>query len=364
VKIISIGGIFAVVRLQHLAQQFLLFVMSGQGITLALSAGITAVVQFLAFVVSYALQTETFYDVMGGLNYLFLAAFTVLYIPSGRIDTNKNGVDEEGGSPDVRVRTIGASVLFVASRGWLLLFLGWRAWERRGDSRFDGVVEKAGTFFLYWTVQAFWVFLVSMPVIFINSSSAHAGGFTALDVVTMVGWALGILIEIAADTQKAVWVKRGRKGHFCSVGIWNYSRHPNYFGELLQWWCAWLLALSSSERGGVSDPLWWACILSPLFTTQLLLNQPGTGLVDAEGKGLKRYYDKCPTEYEEYRKSTSILMPMIGYKYVPLWLKRSIFLDFERYEYRPNRGNSDGSSQDGEKDTNKSSSSLTECTAV
>lgn len=305
---------------------------------MAASAGITACTQLTGYVASYALQTEVFYDVMGGLNFLGLAAFSALY--------------PDGASGD-HVRGTSATILFALSRGWLLLFLGWRAHQRGGDARFDGVVDKAGLFLVYWTVQAFWVYLISLPALFINGSSARPGEFTVLDIIAQMGWALGIFLEILADVQKSVWVKRGRKGNFCTVGIWKYSRHPNYFGELLQWWCAWLFAFSSSELsgtgGGLSDPLWWMCILSPCFTTHILLNVSGTGLVDAEGRGLKRYYDKCPEEYAEYRKNTSILIPMVGYGCIPLWLKRTFFLDFKRYEYRPSTSiqHDEGKSQAG-----------------
>lgn len=68
---------------------------------------------------------------------------------------------------------------------------------------------------------------------------------------------------------------------------------------------------------------------------QILLFTSGTGVANANGAGLKRYYDKCPEEYSEYRKSTSILIPMIGYRYVPIFIKRTIFLDLKRYEYQP-----------------------------
>ena len=138
--------------------------------------------------------------------------------------------------------------------------------------------------------------------------------------------------EIVADVQKSLWVKAGRAGHFCQVGVWKYSRHPNYFGEIMQWWFVW--GFSYNSGAGARDVQWWVGILSPLITMQILLFTGGTGVANANGKGLKRYYDKCPEEYTEYRNSTSILIPMIGYKHVPSFMKRTIFLDFKRYEYQ------------------------------
>ena len=109
--------------------------------------------------------------------------------------------------------------------------------------------------------------------------------------------------------------------------------------------CRCLFAFSySSSNNGYADPLWWFGILSPLFTMQILMTMKPTGLCNAEGKNLKRYYDKCPDSYSKYRESTSILIPMIGYKYVPMFLKRTIFFDFEKYEYKP-KSESDGSAK-------------------
>merc|ERR1719409_860076 len=95
---------------------------------------------------------------------------------------------------------------------------------------------------------------------------------------------------------------------------------------MLQWWCAWLLAFAAAS--GPTDLAWWATSLSPLFTI------PATGVAQANGKNLKRYYDHCPEEYARYRAKTSMLLPMVGYEHVPLLLKRTLLFDFERYEYR------------------------------
>ena len=69
----------------------------------------------------------------------------------------------------------------------------------------------------------------------------------------------------------------------------------------------------------------------------VLLNLPATGVAQANGKNLKRYYDHCPEDYARYRAKTSIILPMVGYEHVPLLLKRTLLLDFERYEYRPRK---------------------------
>jgi len=102
---------------------------------------------------------------------------------------------------------------------------------------------------------------------------------------------------------------------------------------MLQWWSCWVLAYSCAS--GPADWMWWASAASPLFTMQVLLNIPETGVAQANGKSLKRYYERFPESYAAYRASTSILLPMVGYSYVPMALKRTLFLDLARYEYRP-----------------------------
>eukprot|EP01082_Thalassiosira_pseudonana_P011010 g10236.t1 g10236 contig4:1492988-1493954(-) len=278
--------------------------MTTQGFIYGISVAITVGIQTLGFIVAYTLRTETFYDILGGLNYLILALFSA--IGGASDESSLQWVDDP--------RKIITTLLFICSRGWLLLFLAWRAHERKGDSRFDEVLGKGGNppqplnFFVFWMAQAFWVMLISMPLLFINSSNVRKSHFSAYDITFAILFGIGVLIEIIADIQKALW-----------------------------WWCLWAFAYSSSETvsGGYADPLWWACIVSPLFTMQILLNMEPTGLCNAEGKNLKRYYDKCPERYAMYRENTSILIPMIGYGKVPMFLKRTVFFDFAKYEYRP-----------------------------
>jgi len=297
--------------------------MSQQLAILGVSAAATAAFQLSGFIIAYALSTEVFYDIFGGLNFLLLGACSAYAGgPPG---------DEYRWASDGR--KMACTAAFTLSRAWLLFFLAWRAHERGGDSRFDGVKERFGIFLIYWTVQAVWVFLISMPVVFVNSSEVWRPEFSVLDWVSLVGFFAGVGLEIVADLQKAIWVKRGRAGGFMSTGVWAFSRHPNYFGEMLQWWCAWLYAYGSGS--GVGDVQWWCTVLSPLFTMQVLLSTAGTGVSHANGRNLARYYDTFPEQYASYRKNTSILVPMVGYGSVPMCLKRTLFLDLERYEYMP-----------------------------
>jgi len=281
------------------------------------AAIITAVLQLSGFVIAYALQTEVFYDALGGLNFISVTVFSVY---------------SADGSWSDDPRKVAATLIFVCSRGWLLGFLTWRARERGGDARFDKLKDKFLMFLVAWVTQGMWVMLISLPVLFINSSSTSPP-LAFHDTVLLTAFALGVACEMVADVQKARWVRAGRQGGFCTAGLWSYSRHPNYFGEMLQWFGCWLLAYSCAA--GPTDPLFWFCGLSPVFTMHVLLNIPATGVAQANGKSLKRYYERFPESYARYRANTSILLPMVGYRFVPMALKRTLFFDLARYEYRP-----------------------------
>lgn len=271
------------------------------------AAALTFGLQFAAFCVAAVLQTEVFYDIIGGLNFISLPFL----------------LHNEGSTKKSQY----FSVLFVASRSWLLIFLAWRAHSRGGDSRFDGVKDKPPVFFIFWMAQAFWVYLISMPLLVLHQQdSGDDTAISTMDLVLLASFAFGIVLEVSSDVQKTRWVSAGRKGGFCQVGWWKYSRHPNYAAEMLQWWCAAFLARDS----------YFLSYLSPLFTMNILLNMSGTGVWAAEGKGLKRYYEsKYAEEYRRYREVTSPVIPMIGYGSIPLTVKRWFLFEWERFEYRP-----------------------------
>ncbi len=279
--------------------------------------------QFVGFTIAAILQTEVFYDILGGLNFLLLAVLST--------DTTSAAFGKN---------TVFAG-LFAISRGWLLVFLAWRAHHRKGDSRFDGIRDNPSRFFVYWMVQAVWVYCVSVPILVVassNEASAVADGEIDVASLMLLGMALSIFVEILSDIVKANWVSRGRPGGFCTDGPWKYSRHPNYAGEILTWVFAACYAVL------VSDNLLQSMLvaaISPLFTMQILLNTSGTGVWNAEGKNLKRYYEHKDPEvsknYAEYRRTTPPVFPavVIPYESVPLEYQRKIFFEWERYEYRP-----------------------------
>lgn len=283
-------------------------------------------IQWTAFAISFMLQTETLYDVCGGFNFLYLGLRCLNdHDFSSNLTSDKKAI---------------FIFLFLISRGWLTIFLAWRAHDRGGDSRFDGVVNRASLFWVYWTFQAFWVSLISMPLIYISytdPSRINKDVWSFSEIIFLGGFFFGIIFEIVADVQKTVWVKSGRIGLFMQTGVWKYCRHPNYFGEICQWFCAWVFSgIVQSNHNFFLDTSWWICSLCPLFTAFLLLYVKGTGITNANHpKSVRRYYLACPEEYQRYRDETSPLIPMVFYHKVPFYLKQALFFEWPRYnQYR------------------------------
>lgn len=289
------------------------------------AALLTYGLQFAGFLAASALQTEVFYDILGGMNFLLLAWL---------------------GYSSSSERLWYLTILFCVSRGWLLVFLAWRAHNRKGDSRFDEVITKPMRFFVFWMVQATWVYLISLPLLVVQKTTGIADDdndtlLTNTDYLLFFGFAFSIYLEISSDIQKTRWILDGRRGGFCQVGWWKYSRHPNYAGEIFQWLFAAILGCNSNSMSS------FLSFLSPLFTMTILLTMSATGVCNAEGKNLKRYYESDnANEYTVYRQSTSPLIPMIGYATIPMSIKRALLFEWERYEYKPKNTKAAGQKQE------------------
>jgi len=323
--------------------------LTGLGIY-AEGAILTFGMQFLGFAVAATLQTEIFYDVLGGINFLALGFLSII---TSALDARD---DNSGSSSSIDTANNAIFVgLFVISRGWLLVFLAWRAHSRKGDARFDGVRDVPWTFFIYWMFQAIWVYCISLALIVAvaGATADHDGSFATISPLVstgmLLGMALSIVAEIQSDITKARWVSRGRPGGFCSEGLWKISRHPNYAGEILTWVFAACYAALATGRFRWTSAL--VAAISPLFTVQILLNTSATGVWNAEGKNLKRFYEHSDAEiarnYEEYRMTTPPVFPVPLYSTIPLLVQRRLLFEWERYEYKPSSSSSKGSlSQD------------------
>jgi steroid 5-alpha reductase family enzyme len=135
--------------------------------------------------------------------------------------------------------------------------------------------------------------IISSSISVIMARSANALGW--LDLVGVIVWILGYIFEVIGDRQLQHFVAQpDNRGKLMTSGLWKYSRHPNYFGELTMWWGIWLISLS------VTNGL--LTIIAPLTITFLLRFVSGVPL-------LEKKYAGNP-DWEIYRRKTSVLIPL------------------------------------------------------
>lgn len=143
-----------------------------------------------------------------------------------------------------------------------------------------------------YVLQGIFLFLIVLPVLFINQGIGESLG--VFDVIGTLIWITGFYFESTGDAQLARFVRDpSNKGKIMQSGLWRYSRHPNYFGEVTQWWGVFIISLSL--------PLGIVTIIGPLTITYLILFVSGVPLLD------KKYAGR--TDFEEYKKRTSVFIP-------------------------------------------------------
>lgn len=145
-----------------------------------------------------------------------------------------------------------------------------------------------------YLVQAFCLVVISLPIVAVALAEEPISN-VALITIGFAMWAIGFAIELFADQQLSVFTKKkSNNGKILSTGLWKYSRHPNYFGEIVLWWGIWLISMSINS-------VWWS-VLGPITITSLIVFVSGVPLLE------KKY--KSNKEFREYAKRTSILIPL------------------------------------------------------
>lgn len=250
--------------------------------------GIIYLIQLVVFLLSFALKTEHYYDLTGGITYISVMVYA-LY--------QKQLLD----ALDFRSIILGALILIWAMRLSSFLFLRIR---RAGkDRRFDKIKTNFTRFMLAWTLQGFWVFMCTLPAITaIASASKTADTFL---VVGTILWLFGFVVEVVADQQKSKFNQNPKnKGQFISTGLWSISRHPNYVGEVLLWTGIAIIAIP------VLSGLEYVALISPIFTYLLLTRVSGVNLLEASAD--KKWKDH--EAYQKYKEKTAVFFPFLNRK--------------------------------------------------
>ncbi|XP_078441018.1 uncharacterized protein LOC144711000 isoform X2 [Wolffia australiana] len=272
---------------------------------LAITAIVTIGYQFVFFVITALLKFDKITDFAGSTNFVILALLTLIL------------------KGEWYFRQIVLTLLVVIWGVRLGGFLLMRILQWGEDRRFDEMRENIVRLAFFWIFQAVWVWTVSLPVTIVNASDRNPS-VTVQDIIGWILWIVGLLAEASADQQKLSFKNSASsRGRWCNVGLWKYSRHPNYFGEILLWWGV-FLASTPVLRGAE-----WLVILGPVFLTILLLFVSGIPLL--EDSADKKYGNN--EEYRFYKKRTSPLIPLppAVYGALPNWVKATVLFEFPLY---------------------------------
>ena len=247
-------------------------------------------VQWLAWIPASMAKTERFYDLTGGLTYLTVVGFSLW-------------AGSQSETPSLRELIVSLLVVIWALR--LSSFLYLRIHRTGKDGRFDQLKTSPIRFLVPWTIQGLWVFLTMIVVIVINSQAGSAPALGIWDAVGLSIWLLGFGIEVVADNQKTAFnTEPNNQGKWIDSGLWSYSRHPNYLGEILL--CTGIACFGISCFTGLERFAW----ISPIFIYLLLTKLSGIPILDR--RALEKWGDDV--EYQKYRDNTHALFPRLTKK--------------------------------------------------
>ena len=250
--------------------------------------------QWLAFVPAYWLQTEGFFDLIGSVTYV-----TVIIV-----------VCCTPGIHLVNAVFLGILVAIWAVRLGTFLFL--RLHRKGSDSRFIDIKPNPLRFFMVWTLQGLWV-LVTFAAGLAAMTSNRVLSYSPITVAGAVIWLGGFAVEVIADLQKKAFRSdQKNQGLFIMSGLWLFSRHPNYVGEITLWVGIALIAVPVLRE-------WqFVTMVSPVFVWVLLRWVSGVPLLEAQAD---QNWGENP-EYRQYMESTPILFPN------PYRMVKALFLVF------------------------------------
>lgn len=178
---------------------------------------------------------------------------------------------------------------------WMNRVMGSKPEDGRYQSLRNHFGSKAQLFFVFFfQAQALIALLFSIPI-FVAIQNAQAG----VSITTLIGLLIGfgsIVGEAVADRQLAYFRSLpDSKGKTCRVGLWKYSRHPNYFFEWLHWFAYITLAYPA--------PYWWVTIAGPIIMLLFLFRL--TGIPYTEKQALASRGE----DYRRYQQTTSVFIP-------------------------------------------------------
>ena len=250
------------------------------------------IVHWIFFIHAYIFQTEHYFDATGSFTYISLS---ILLILNSLFSSGFEGLNPY-------TYLIGAMVILWSLR--LGMFLFKRVKDVGQDVRFIEMKKDFFWFFMTWTLSGLWVFLTYVAglsaMTSINLIENMSYYHFAFMFIGFFFWVVGFVIEILADNQKKIFRENPvNKGKFISSGLWAWSRHPNYFGEIILWLGISIIAFPSMEGGEFLG------LISPIFVYILLTKISGIPMLEKSSDnkwGLNE-------DYIKYKNTTPILFP-------------------------------------------------------
>lgn len=243
---------------------------------------IALAINFFLFLIAYKNQSDKLTDFAYSLSFITIVAAAYSF------------------SSHRTVITTIASLLVLVWALRLGGFLVYRIRKSGTDTRFDSIRGNFFKFLQFWLAQGVVAWFLLLPLLF--ASQKDAGQITWLFWLGLGVWLLGFIVEVVADVQKTRFKQRASsKGKWIDEGLWHYSRHPNYFGEITVWVGMYLLLFAS-----LSPLEYWIGILSPLSIAITLLFVSGV-------PPLEKYADEKwgkNKAYQAYKRGTSLIIPL------------------------------------------------------
>ncbi|QUI24419.1 DUF1295 domain-containing protein [Vallitalea pronyensis] len=247
-----------------------------------LQAFIILLAYFLIFfIIGQIIKNNSIVDIGWGLGFVILAGFMYAL----------------GGTYTFRSTII---TVLVALWGLRLTYhLARRNIGKPEDYRYVNMRKRWGTryayikaFFNVYFLQMALMYIIGLPIIMINQSQNSTT--TALDYIGLAVWVMGYAFEVVGDYQLKQFKKNpANKGKIMNKGLWQYTRHPNYFGEAVMWWGIFIIGLS------IEQPL--IMIISPITITFFLRFVSGVPLLE------KKYAGR--PDFIAYTQQTNIFIP-------------------------------------------------------
>jgi steroid 5-alpha reductase family enzyme len=248
---------------------------------LILSLIVSLAINMAMFLVAYKFQSDKLTDISYALTFIVLSLL---------VFTN------------TLHQVVYSSILVAMVCVWAIR-IGWYLLQRvlkvGKDKRFDGMREDFVKFGRFWLGQAITVWVLTIPM---ELAAKKGSKFTAIACVGLAIWFSGFIIEAISDYEKKLFRDNPKNsGKWIEDGLWGYSRHPNYFGEILVWTGIYLASfshLNTAQR--------LVCLVSPLYITLLLRFVSGVPMLE---KSAEKKWGKL-SAYKKYKQRTNLIIPV------------------------------------------------------